>query len=275
VAALAAATLGGRLIGGEAPGTVAILTWLVSPLGLWAAVAGLVRVLESDDRRPGPLVALSLTAVPLVLAAPLVTQTLSPLYTARRFVPLVVPLVAVLGAALAGRVIAERPGDRRRAVLVAAGLLLVLAGQWWAAAPLATGRDLSGGPAVAARIAAHTEPGAVLLFPSTLGGDTAGNMAGALWTLEGRETAVIGAPGADPERLLAAIEAWRAAGRSVYLVTDRRDPGTAPTGYELLLVGEESWVTTAPAPMPDLPPERVPVDFAVHVFAIAPTEDSG
>lgn len=85
------------------PSMVAILAWLVTPLGLWAAVAGLVLVLEGDDPRAGPIIALALSIVPLLLVDPVVTRSLSSLYTARRLVPVVLPLVAALAAIAAVR----------------------------------------------------------------------------------------------------------------------------------------------------------------------------
>lgn len=81
----------------------AILAWLMTPLGVWAAAAGLVGALDADDPRPGPVVALALTVVPLVLFDPVVARGLSPLYAARRLVPTAVPVVAILAALAAAR----------------------------------------------------------------------------------------------------------------------------------------------------------------------------
>jgi hypothetical protein len=272
--ALGLATLAAvRVPAGQPPAMVSILAWLVTPLGLWAAAGGLVLALREEER-PGPLVAAALVALPALLAAPVITRTLSSLYTARRLVPLAVPAVAVLSSGAAVLVARQEPPERWRPVAVTAGALLVLAGLASAAAPL-TVRELSGGAVIAERLARHGGPRDVWLFGSVLDGAQPGRLAAALWTLEGRPTAVIGSPEPEPAALAAALDAWRGQGRRVVFVTDPAHPPPAVPGYEAAFLGEESLVTQALATSPELPPRFAPLALQFQIYELLPEGDSG
>jgi hypothetical protein len=278
--ALGAALVAGWLAGPDAaPGPVAILAWLLTPLGLWAAVAGLAWALDAGEPRAGPVLAQALLAGGLVLAAPVVTQTLSSLYTGRRLVPLALPIAAVLaGGAVAAwwRWRSTAAADRnRRAWDLAVGGALVLAGVALVAAgePLRGWREFTGGEVLARRVVRHTGERDVLVFPNTLGGADPGRMAASIWALTGRPTAVL-APGRDPALIGEAVDAWRAAGRKVFYVTDTAHPPEAlPPGYRSDLVAEEAIVTPAVAPRPVLPPDSQHVDLQLQVYELAPSEE--
>jgi hypothetical protein len=295
------------------PSMVAILAWLVTPLGLWAAVAGLALVLEGDDPRAGPIVALALSIVPLLLVDPVVTRSLSSLYTARRLVPVVLPLVAALAAiatvhaaaALRARHLRERmieqdtgnPSSEPVAggtpveslgltptTAVGALLLAGAFGLFWFGLAAASehvssekSRDFAGGAAMAQRLAAYGDPRDVLLFASTLDGTHSGQLAAAVWTLEDRPTAVLGPPEPDGAAVAAAVDAWGAQGRRVYYIDDGRKPAPEFPGYVASEVGTESLVTQVLAPSPELPPRFAPLalDFRVMVLEPSGTEPTG
>ncbi len=126
-----------------------------------------------------------------------------------------------------------------------AGVALVRAGE-----PLRLWREFAGGETLARRWRNIIGPEDVLLFPSTLQGADPGG-----WPPRpGRSrppTAVVGAPGRDPALIAQAVDAWRAAGREVFYVTDTAHPLEVPVpGYEADESGEEAIVTTAVAPRP-------------------------
>jgi hypothetical protein len=283
VAVAAGTTLGWLVPEGSPPGTVAVLAWLVTPLGLWAGVVGLTWALEAAAPPAGPVLAQALVAAGLVLAAPVVNQSLSSVYTARRLVPMALPITAVLaGAAVAAwwqwrqmATGAERSRRRWVDAAVLAGLALASAGLLTAGAdsvgPL---REFAGGEGLARRVARHVGPDDVLLFPATLQGADPGRMAAAIWSLTGRHTAVVGAPDRDPAAVAQAVAAWRAAGRQVYYVTDTAHPPPELPGYGLDFLVEESAVTYALAPLPGLPPGTSPIDLQLQVFTVTPAAES-
>jgi len=291
VALLGVAGLGMAMAAGwwrpaaEPPPPALILAWLVTPLGLWAAAAGLVRALEMGDARHGLPIALALTIVPLLLVDPVVSRGLSSLYTARRFVPVTLPLVALFAAFAAAQVLSTgtwRGGAGRRRgsgtksrlemVFASIACLLVLAGSWSAASPFAgaRGRDFAGGPAVAERLAAYGGARDVWLFASTLDGTHAGRMAAALWGLYRRPTAVVGSPSPEPADVVAAIAAWRSQGRRVFYIDDGSRPPPEWPGWTMAELGRESIVTYALAPAPELPPRLAPLPLDFRVLEVSP-----
>jgi hypothetical protein len=258
---------------------------MVTPMGLWASAAGLVLSLEDDDERLSPLLAVAVLVIPVLMVAPLVTRNLSSLYTARRFVPVALPLIAVFAAYAAVRASAaiecaatlEAPQRRLPTWLwkaaLAAGALLVLAGLTSASAPLLGARDFSGGEVLARRLAEHGEPSDVLLFASTLDGNNAGRLAAPTWTLTGKPTAVLASPDLEPSAISGTIGAWRSEGREVYFVSDDRDSLPAIPGYTLVEIGEEALVSYVIAPDPALPPRWTHKELLMRVFEIRPAPE--
>ena len=211
-----------------APNMVTILAWLVTPLGLWAAVAGLVWALEAAAARAAPVVALALVATPLVLVAPVVSQAMSVPYIARRLVPAALTVTAVLaGAAMTAwwqrraqqSATGTRP-ERWQDGAVLAAVALVAVGLVAAGTPLRGPREFQGGETLAWRLARQVAVGDVIVFPATLHGADPGRMAAAVWSLTGRDTVVVGAPDREPADVARAADVWRAAGRKVWYVTD-------------------------------------------------------
>lgn len=264
----------------EPPAMTAILAWLMTPLAVWAAAAGLVGALDDDDPRTGPLVALALVVVPLLLLDPVVARGLSPLYAARRLVPTVVPVAAILAGLAVARVWGNKaPGSRGPAAApvawaAAAGAALVVVAQLQAASPFAgaAAADFGGGPRLARQVAEHAGSRDVVVFASTLGGMYAGRLAPAVWVLEDRDVVVIGNPTPDAAQLAAAIDAWRAAGRGVLWIDDGRAGGPDLPGLALTEVGQASIVTRAPAPIPELPARMapLPIDLRIRRVEAAP-----
>ncbi|MCB9176765.1 MAG: hypothetical protein H6648_06350 [Caldilineae bacterium] len=265
------------------PPMLSLLAWSLTPLGVWAAVVGLVLVLEQPRPGRGPLGTLALTALPLVLAAPLVTRVLSPLYSARRFLPLALPLAAVLAAgaflALArglppeGLLPGIRPGLRRGLTWSILALLLFAGNQ--AALPFRAGggRDFAGGAALARQLGRAGQAQDVLLFSSTLDGMDAGRLAAPTWSLTGRPVAVLGSPRPDPEGLAALVAAWGAAGREVILVTDARQDPPIVEGFDLVEIDRAGVVSQAPAPDPSMPPRMAPLGIELVMHALEPASE--
>jgi len=225
----------------------------------------------------------ALTALPLVLLAPVVTRSLSSLYTARRFLPLVWPLVAVFAAGAAIELLAARAsgplaGLVRRPlhgrVLALAASLLVVWASLVSARPFAGsgGIDFAGGATLASGLSRQGEPEDLLLFTSTLDGSHAGRLAAATWALEGRPVAVLGAARPDPARLEALVTAWRATGHDLFLVTDARFDPPDFGNLQAVELDRLAVVSQAPAPDPSLPPRMapLPIELVIHGLEAVP-----
>jgi hypothetical protein len=258
-------------LAGEAapPGMLTILAWLMTPLGLWAAVAGMVLALESEDDAPGPLLLVALLLTPLLVVAPAVTRTISPLYAARRLVPVILPVMSALAASVV--VAAWRRGPRAAAWFAGGGTLLVLMALWSAARPLADWREFSGGATIGQRLAAYGGARDVLLFPSTLDGSDAGRMAASLWARDDRLTAVLATPQVDGAVLDRLIASWRGSGRRVFYITDQA-PSDLPAlpGYDYSELGQESLLTHVLAPVPQLPARSAVRELGFTVYEVVP-----
>ena len=100
-------------------------------------------------------------ATAFVIAAPLVTRSLSPLYVGRRLLPIALPLACVLVAAAVQHM--WRRGERWRVGLIAAGLLIAGV-QLRAGQPIAPGRDLSGARLLIDRLGGVRRPRRSLRF---------------------------------------------------------------------------------------------------------------
>ncbi len=274
LAGLAGLLLLGRLAPSAAPpGLIDVLAWLLTPLGLWAAATGLVLLLESGRSADGPAAGVVAVCTPLWLFAPLVTTGLSPLYGARRLVPVVLPLLTALAAWFA--VVAARRQPQpwlRGLVLVGTGIVLV--GLVAAASPLAGWREWSGSGYIAQRIASHTGDRDVLLFPPTLGNAEAGRMAAAVWSLADRAAGVIGSAEVEPPALDGAIAAWRSEGRRVFVVTDLAAELPSLEEHELELVAQESLVSRMLSPAPVLPARSAVHELRFDIYEAVPAVDS-
>ncbi len=266
----------------QAPAMIEVLMWAATPLGLWAAAAGLLLALERPELRRAPVIALALTALPAVLVAPLVSRGLSSLYAARRLLPLAWPLVALLAAGAILTLLRSREEDgggwlsglppsprARRLVALAASLLIVLAGLD-RARPLAAGSasDFAGGPQLAARLAEQAGPEDLLLFGSTLEGGSAGRLAASTWILEGRTVAQLGPPRPDPDALSRLIAAWHSGGGEVILVADAGPDPPSAAGWRWIEVDRIGAVSQAPAPDPTLPPRLAPLPIELVIYRL-------
>jgi len=175
-------------------------------------------------------------------------------------------VACVLAGAAAARVAVR--ADRRLALGAGLGALLVLAGLRHASSPLRSWRDFSGGKVIVELLAAYGGARDVFLFPSTLDDSTAGRIAAPLWALEDKQAAVLASPGLDTAAVTAAIDLWLREGRRVMFVTD--DPARVPdlAAIDARFVGEESLVTRALAPVPELPARSAAVEMRFVVYEL-------
>lgn len=259
----------------QRPGMLAIGLWLLTPLGFWLAVMGLVEGPRKDgvEGPRGSLLVLALASA-FTLAAPLVSLGLSPLYAGRRLLIAALPLAAIL----AGQVLA-RPwgpaGPRSARALSLGGILLLLVSLSLAASPFrgARGRDLSGGLGLIRQLAASTPSDAVLVFPSVLDGRHAGRLASALEALEGRAGAVLGRPKVAGAALADAFAAWRAAGRPIYWVADDGQELPELPGWRFVQERDLDIVTRHLAPRPVLPPEMASLPLTLDLYRVERGEE--
>lgn len=250
------------------PTMVGILAHVVTPLGVFAAIAGVAVPPPALRRDAATLVRALLVAVVIVLLAPIVTRTLSPIYVARRLVPVALPVVAALAAAAA--LDAHRRSGPIGRLLVAGGIVLAVVGAAFAARPILAGREFAGTAGLVARLAAYGEPGDRFVLPSALGGDDAGRLASALWALEAREVAVVGSAGDAADGAAAdAVGRWLDAGHGVIWLG--AGPPSLP-GIAAEQLGREALITQVLVPEPALPPryERLELDVSVWRLARAP-----
>jgi hypothetical protein len=292
----------------DAPAALAAtFAWLVGPLGVWLAAAGLVLLLERGQHGEAVVAAVALITFAVLLVNPVVAQSLSPLYAARRIVPVGLPLAACLIAfaitqplRTSERVAGQPAGARARAgarapgasgsvgsgtgtrdpwprgpqlvgwrgsaLLAGAALALTLAYQSTHAATLTEFRDFAGTSTLSRAIARYAGPGALMVFPSTLGGSNAGRLAAPVWAVHGVETAVLARPDLEPSRVARLVDWWATQGRTVYFVGDALGPVPDLPGYDVERLGEEGAVSPGLAPDPHLPPRPTDFDLAVTVY---------
>jgi hypothetical protein len=176
-----------------------------------------------------------------------------------------------------GRV-APRRGDSRSApgwpyaLAALAGSAVVLLTLFVGSQSFYRVRSFSGGATLARQLAQSGTANDIYLFGTVLDGTFAGRMAAPLWTLEGRNSAVIASPNIDLTPLAAALDGWRDDGRSVWLLTDRDAELPDIPGYVPAYVDEASIVTRALAPRPSLPASWSPVSLAIAVYELLPDE---
>ncbi len=264
--------------GQRAPTMLAIAIWLLTPLGFWLAVMGLVeggRAPDAPAEAWVPLAVLGLSACFTVLA-PLVSMGLSPLYAGRRLLLAGLPLAAILAGQVLARPWAAKAEGWTGRALSAGGLLLLLGSLALAAAPFrgARGRDLSGGLGLIRQLAAATPAEAVIVFPSVLDGRHAGRLAAPLEALEGRATAVLGRAEPVPMGLGAALAAWDASGRPLYWAADDgQEPPEVP-GWRFDLERDLDIVTRHLAPRPELPPTMATLPLALDLYRLRPDPEA-
>ncbi|MEO8082619.1 MAG: hypothetical protein ABI780_02225 [Ardenticatenales bacterium] len=261
-ALVAAAAWQWRIVPDAPVGMLRLLGWAISPLALFAAAQAVGRRI---DRRAEGLVGLwpLLAATAFVLAAPIVTRDLSPIYTVRRLAPIALPTVCLLAAGELARGMSG-PAWRRAGTALLAGLALVAAAAQ--AASLRPVREFGAVEILLDRIAAYARPGDLALFPSAYGDDASGRLAAPLWALHDVNVAVLppSAAAAAPGTASAAARRWLAThpGQRLLWVADpATDP---PAGLRSRTLGDESLVTEGWAPGV-FPPTFKPVEFSIVV----------
>jgi len=268
----------------QPPNMFALLAWNLTPVGTLAMLAGVAVAPCTAMFRPGGApsgwpqsrqgamcaLAIALASSAVVLVAPVVTRDLSPLYVARRLVPVALPTAAILaGCAVAWAWHRGRGEPKWRASAI---VLLGIAGAGMLArsAPLEPARDLAGARIIVERLARYGDERDVLLFPSALGAGSAGRLAAAVFALEGRQAVVLGPRSVRDETVVRLVEAWRAADRRVFQIADNGQPNTPIAGLARERVGEETVVTEVLAPVGSLPPHFENIAFEVEVFELVP-----
>lgn len=207
------------------------LGWFVTPLALILALAGmllLVRRRGGRDRTAAWLVFLSVSVV--VTIALLYRKQIVPIYpwALRRFVPEVLPALAIFAAVALAAVAGGRRAGRTRAVVAAALLAGTVGWGLYRGRHLLPYREYAGARAAIARVAAVIPDDAVTVCVE-------GWLATPLHFLHGKNT--LQASDLTPEkaaRVLDAIAARVAAGQDVLLVTDDAAFFTHRVGLEPL-----------------------------------------
>jgi len=274
-AVLAAAVWQARPSAGEPTGMVRLLAWSVTPLGLFGAAIALGGRVERSRRMPAvvwPLVAASA----FVLAAPIVTRDLSPIYAARRLAPIAVPTACLLAALCIEWAVAGRGAGRRAAI--AAVTALGLAAAALQSGRLRPSREFAAAKLLIDRIAGHAVPGDLVLFPSPYGMDLSARLAAPLWALHDVDVAVLPSAVEDPESgapgaAAAALTRWSDAhpgGRVLWVAAPSTKP---PAGMALEGIGEESLITEAWQPG-IMPPSFAAVELTVGIGALTPAVDN-
>lgn len=253
---------------GAPPNGAALLLWLVTPIVAWAAAAAVVVAI----RRPEPTVSavawLTFGSALALLLLPGITTSVSPLYTARRFVPLVLPGLTILAA---GAAVSTARRGGRTAFLAGAGVVLAVAALYASSRPLRMLRDFDGGVGVLSRVASHVEPDALILFPSPLNGSQSARAAAPLWTRHQLNTAVLRAPFVPPEELAAALAGWREArGTPIYFIGDELGEPPEIPGWKAEEVADEEWLAPLLSTQPTMPPGPDQLGLMFRIVRFAP-----
>lgn len=197
------------------------LGWYLTPLGIWAAVAGICLLIWRGGRA-----VLAFLGVGLLFALLYLWQLQAnphQVYVMRRYVPVVVPFFLASGAyALVWAASQRTPWLRGAAI---AATLLWLGGGAWAARDFVGQVDHRGVAPQVAALSARFEPGAILIFndPAAVGqGDFLGTP---LRFLHGHTVFTLRDPAAAAGLLAPQLDRWLAEGRAVYWLGPTDQPG--------------------------------------------------
>lgn len=241
------------------------LVLFATPLGAALALVGLSRlVVRGFERRMLFPALLCATVGGATLLVPAVSTNLSPLYTVRRLVPVVVPCVAMLAAyAIHSGFLAVRARAIGRSAAIVAVALLVFT-YVDAARPLIAERELAGSSAFVDQLAERFDPTAVVLFESVDRGSHVGRFAAPLWAEHQVAALQLGTSRPPQAETASAIAHWQAAGRQVYYVT--QGPPPPPDDGAWRLIAREEWAGRSVAATAAFPPETwiLPITFNIY-----------
>ncbi len=241
--------------------------WYVTPLGLAIALAGLCALLWRERSAPVSLF-LAIGLLSTVVYVINILNNPHQIYAARRYVPVVIPAIAIWGAyALAAL---SRTRDRRVAAIVAVVALGWLGSIAWQARVSGRQIDNAGMLDALASLDRALTPNAVVLMDdqSAVGlGDVFGTP---LYYLFGHQVFVLRAPESLPPGWLAgAIEAWRREGRTVYLVGDAAKEVSVSKSVSVRREGDWTIETTMLQPTyTRFPDQVVPVRYNVALYTV-------
>jgi len=264
----------------------------LTPLGAGLAILGAVRLIGDEMpfwTRGWIIVVVLLGSSPLV--APMVTQSVSPLYAVRRQVPVVIPTLWVLAAyALAGGLftwVHHRRGcpflgpfrgtsaGWAKALLILAeiaaalGLLLVVVIHLVQVDRRLPERELAGSSAFVADLATRFRSNDVVLFEGVERGGHVGRFAAPLWARHGVQALVLAAVPPPVDRLTAAVELWEQQGRNVFLVSLSDPPPFTLQRHRWELVDRLTWVGPMAAATERFPPESKLLRVPFYIYRVS------
>ena len=291
---LVSSIMAGGLTASEPPSLVQLGRFL-SPWGLWLGVVGLVLLLDRGFVwRHLFFAALVLTTCAIVVAAPTISTGVSPLYTIRRQVPVVIPVFVLLASyALLGDwrpatdflrrspriarnhsatdVASLRQRYRLSLVPFVQGLaiLVLVAGLVQIARPYLRYREMRGTVAFVEHLADQFPPETLALFEAVSVDSHVGRFAAPLWAMHGIDTLVLSSR-AVPEEMDQALAHWASRYRAMYWVSTSPHPPVMVSGYRFDLVGDELWESSAIAPDPRYPPQIEYLEVPFYIYRIMP-----
>ncbi|HEY7059998.1 MAG TPA: glycosyltransferase family 39 protein [Chloroflexota bacterium] len=276
------------------------LGWYVTPLELALALPGVARLLWTGRwQRAAPLLGLLGLSLAFYLPNPLVSADQP--WAARRYLPVILPALALLaahGAGSLGVCVAQQAARWRRSwasgllenrkpggahangaaratatpaaclvpsILAALLCLAVAFGEWRATAPIAVYREHAGTLAQIGALAALFPADAIVLFPRSPAGM---RLSLPLHYLGQRASFVL--PAEEPvEGVMSVVRRWRAEGRPVYWAVPQGTRFPTPPGVRFALAGQFTFTTPQlERPLDRLPAAVEPLRYDLQLYRV-------
>ena len=247
---------------------------LLSPLGLWLGIVGLVELIRRDINERTVFFLILMLAHGLATTSVLaISATLLPLYSIRRQVPMLIPSLILLAsyAILAwGRYVTSASKGKGVLVRIAQGIVVgvLVIGFLALDIPYLNTREMAGAIAFSERLASHFDEQDIVIFEEIFIQDSrVGHFAAPLWAVYDKNALLMSTPNIEEEALAAALTGWLEAGKEVYFVTQSAPPFLFSGGYKLMLVSEDKWHSSTTT-LWAFPPKVLEFEMPFYIYQI-------
>ena len=269
-------------------GSFAQLGQLLSPLGLWLGIVGLVELIRRDINEKTVFFLILMLAHGLATTSVLaISATPSYLYSTRRQVPILIPSLillasyAILGCgancqfALRSRAGLGVGEGRATLLRIAQGIVIgILVISFLALdIPYLNDREMPNTIAFSERLANYFGEQDIVVFEETWVQDSrVGHFAAPLWAIYNKNALLMSTANVEGEAFSAAMAQWLDAGKGVYFVSQSNPSPLLLRGYELMLVVEDKWRLSTTTIFSAFPPKVSEFEIPFYIYQIVEGE---
>ena len=252
---------------------------LISPLGLWLGIFGLLELIRRGiNEKTGFFLALISIHGLATMSVLAISTTPSYIYPIRRQVPVLIPSLILLASYAIliwdkGSILSLSKGGKLLGVAQLIVISILLASFLALGIPYTNYREMPNTIAFSEKMAGHFSEQDVVIFEDTWTQDSrVGCFAAPLWSIYDKNTLLTSTAKTEEEAFSTAVARWLDDGKGVYFVSQSDLPFLSLKGYELLPIAEERWRSSTITTISAFPPQPWEFEILFYIYQVAKGE---